>query len=133
MPVSARRDVIFEQLSDLAVLEEARARLRYDDEALFTACGVSAKNTLNVWRTRKGIPAEHRRVLLKIINDRLRPDELERQGMERRIESILAHVNNNQRRLDEVLERLRGIEEVRGLVQRLLGPLPGAQQGRRAR
>ena len=73
---------------------------------------------LSHWRRRKGVPEKHRSVLLKIVTDRLTTDEKERQRVEAK--------------LDEILEKVKGIEEVRGLVQRVLGSPPAADKRRRA-
>lgn len=96
----------------MALLEEARFRLRYDEEALQAQLKVTAV-TIRSWRNRHAIPEEYRPVLLQIIEDRLRPDEKERIRVEER--------------LDEILRMVRGIPEVRDLIQRYVGPLPGAR------
>jgi hypothetical protein len=100
----------FESLSDLALLEEARARLGFDDERLQNMLKVSAV-TIRVWRQRRTIPGPRRRKLLTIIADRLRKDE--RQSRE------------VGQKLDDLIERIGGVQEVTALLWRLLGPLPG--------
>jgi hypothetical protein len=55
---------MYETLADLALIEEAWARL--GGEALFRALGIQA-NTVNLWRRRHRIPAARRAELLALI------------------------------------------------------------------
>jgi len=56
---------MYETLADLALLEEAWARV--GGEALFRALGIQA-NTVNLWRRRHGIPSARRVELLVLID-----------------------------------------------------------------
>lgn len=130
----------------MALLEEARARLDYEDADLSRLLSelmgrpVDVKGSLNVWRNRKRISREYRAPLLTVITDRLRPDEQAQARIERRLDEVLDKVRGPKleerleqvfvkvQHLDEVLEKVRGIEEVRGLLQRYIGPPPGSQK-----
>jgi hypothetical protein len=64
---------MYDQLADLTLLEEARARV--GDEALLAALEIR-RNTINLWRRRNRIPAARRAVLLRLIAEH--PTEAER-------------------------------------------------------
>jgi hypothetical protein len=63
---------MYETLADLALLEEAWARV--GGEALFAALGIKA-NTVNLWRRRHSIPAARRAELLALIAAHPREEE----------------------------------------------------------
>lgn len=94
---------IYDALSDLAVLEEFRRALNYDDGAFQMRLKVK-KSQLGVWRKRNHIPVEQRQKMLTFLNSARTPGE-------------------------QAQEALRALDGVRSQLQRLLGPLPGADSG----
>jgi hypothetical protein len=76
---------MYEGLADLALLEEAWARL--GAEALFRALGIQA-NTINLWRRRHRIPAARRPELLALIA--AHPSEREAQERIQRLQKAEA-------------------------------------------
>lgn len=128
------RAMVFEGLADLALLEEARYRFKFDDDALRAALGVTDKNAFRQWRHRNFVPLDIRPRLLQILSGPA--DEKQRQTeLLRLVDAVRAGIQGQV--ADPSSEQSPGpaqdAQPGAGRQKRHIGPTPGTDSRGRVR